>query len=63
MIFGRQGDRQISIYEVASLADTISYEITCGIGKRVPRVYIENGKVIGIVTLIGEKVPREEVSL
>ncbi|MFH1710428.1 MAG: alanine racemase [bacterium] len=37
---GRQGKEIISADDVAKLADTISYEIICGIGKRVPRVYL-----------------------
>ncbi len=35
---GAQADKQIATEEIASQADTISYEITCGIAKRVPRV-------------------------
>jgi alanine racemase len=38
-LIGRQGKEYISADEVARLAGTISYEIICGIGKRVPRVY------------------------
>jgi len=33
----------ISADEVAAWAHTISYEILCGVGLRVPRVYIHNG--------------------
>jgi alanine racemase len=62
VIFGRQGESEITVYEVAERCNTISYEITCGIGKRVPRVYIEGGRVTGIVTLIGERLPREGIS-
>jgi len=40
VLIGRQGKGSISVDEVAKLADTINYEIVCGIGKRVPRVYI-----------------------
>jgi alanine racemase len=39
-LIGRQGNEVISTDDVAKLADTISYEVICGIGKRVPRVYI-----------------------
>jgi len=39
-LIGRQGNEAISTDDVAKLADTISYEVICGIGKRVPRVYI-----------------------
>jgi alanine racemase len=40
VLIGRQGKDSISADEVAKLADTISYEIICGIGKRVPRIYV-----------------------
>ena len=39
-LIGRQGKESISTDDVAKQADTISYEIICGIGKRVPRVYV-----------------------
>ncbi len=60
VIFGRQGEDEISVYQVAAWCETISYEITCSIGKRVPRVYVENGEVKGIVTLVGERLPKEK---
>jgi alanine racemase len=37
VIIGSQGERQITAEEVAALAGTISYEVTCGISDRVPR--------------------------
>lgn len=40
VIIGKQGKENISVDELAKHSDTISYEIICGIGKRVPRVYI-----------------------
>jgi len=40
VIFGTQGKGQIKVEELATKADTIPYEILCGIGKRVPRIYI-----------------------
>lgn len=39
IIIGRQGEREITVEEVAASLDTISYEITCGISNRVPRIY------------------------
>jgi alanine racemase len=63
IIFGKQGDEEISVYDVARRCGTISYEITCGIGKRVPRVYVENGTVTGIVTLVGEWLSKQGISL
>ena len=38
-LLGRAGGLAISAEELAQLAGTISYEITCGISARVPRVY------------------------
>ena len=37
VLIGRQGDAEITAGDWASWADTISYEIFCGISKRVPR--------------------------
>ena len=38
-LIGEQSGCRISAEEIAALAGTISYEITCGIDRRVPRVY------------------------
>ncbi len=38
-----------SAYELAKLADTISYELLCAVGKRVPRVYKQNNQVTEVV--------------
>ncbi len=35
----------LSVDEVAEWLDTINYEVTCIIGKRVPRVYIRDGRL------------------
>jgi alanine racemase len=40
VLIGHQGLGEISADELAALEDTINYEVVCGIGKRVPRVYI-----------------------
>lgn len=39
VLIGTQGIESITADELADLDDTISYEIICGIGKRVPRIY------------------------
>ncbi|MDO4632760.1 MAG: alanine racemase [Eubacteriales bacterium] len=41
-IFGKHN----SIDEMARLADSIPYELTCSISKRVPRKYIQDGSVV-----------------
>jgi alanine racemase len=40
VLMGRQGDEEITADELAGLCGTINYEITCGIGPRVPREYV-----------------------
>ena len=41
-LLGRDGELSITAAEVAELAGTISYEITCGISSRVPRIYVNS---------------------
>jgi alanine racemase len=40
VLLGRQGDASVDADELAARAGTISYEILCGIGPRVPREYL-----------------------
>ncbi len=40
VLIGRQGNRRITTEELAELSGTIPYEIVCGLGSRIPRVYI-----------------------
>ncbi len=40
VLIGRQGTEEISADEVAEVQGTISYEVLCHIGPRVPRVYL-----------------------
>ncbi len=42
-IIGKQGDEEITADVLAKLTNTISYEILCDIGKRVPRLYKKDG--------------------
>ncbi|MGH7492294.1 MAG: alanine racemase [bacterium] len=39
VLMGKQGEEEISIYEWCRKLDTIPYEVTCGISRRVPRVF------------------------
>lgn len=46
-LIGRQGKEQITVEELAKACGGFHYEILCDIGKRVPRVYLEGGRIIG----------------
>lgn len=41
VLIGSQGKNKITAEELARYAGTISYEIVCGFGLRVPRIYID----------------------
>lgn len=54
-IFGSDGNETITADEVAAKAQTIGYELVCGIAPRVPRVYLKNGEIEDIArTLPGD---------
>ena len=53
VLLGRQGDEMIHIDDMAAALDTINYEITCLVGKRVPRVYRKRGEITSIESLLG----------
>jgi alanine racemase len=47
VLLGRQGDEEITADEWAALLGTISYEILCGIGPRVPRLALNGPEPTG----------------
>ena len=47
-VIGKDGDKEITVDEIAAKSGTINYEITCDISKRVPRVYVRGGKVVSV---------------
>jgi alanine racemase len=46
VFFGRQGGARLSVDEVAAAAGTVSWEILCGVGPRVPRIILSGGQVV-----------------
>ncbi len=47
-LIGSQGNETVSVDEIACRLETINYEITCQISPRVPRVYKQSGRTIGV---------------
>ena len=43
---GEEDGVRVSIDELADLSGRFNYEFVCNIGKRVPREYVRNGRVI-----------------
>ena len=52
VIIGRQGKNEITADDLASQIGTINYEVICSVSKRIPRVYIKDGRVVKILNYI-----------
>jgi alanine racemase len=46
VLFGSQGGERLDVDEVADTAGTVAWEILCGIGPRVPRIILEEGRTV-----------------
>lgn len=56
VLFGRQGDEEITVDEIARHTGVSGYEVLCGISKRVVRVYVRHGGVRSMRGLTGVRV-------
>ena len=43
VLIGRQGSEELTLEQMAALANTIDYEIACGLGARLGKVYLGEG--------------------
>lgn len=48
ILLGEENGIKNNADDMAEMLDTINYEILCMIGRRVPRVYIEGGKMVNV---------------
>ena len=46
ILVGRSGSEEITMEEIAAAADSFNYEFVCGISRRVPRIYYQNGEIL-----------------
>ena len=44
-LIGKDGNETISVEELSELSGRFNYEFVCDLGKRIPRVFVKNGKV------------------
>ncbi|NLB35849.1 MAG: alanine racemase [Clostridiales bacterium] len=51
-LIGCEGDKCITAEEIGSMSESFNYEVVCGIGRRVPRIYIKNGKIIRVMSYL-----------
>ena len=42
VLIGRQGGEELTAWDIARWAETIPYEVTCGISRRVPRMVVDD---------------------
>lgn len=52
VLFGAQQGLTIPIEELAGIIGTINYELLCVIGKRIPRCYTQDGRVVEILNYL-----------
>ena len=48
-LVGNNGEESITMEEISAVADSFNYEFVCGISRRVPRFYYQNGKCVASV--------------
>ena len=46
VLVGSSAEERITVEEIAARQDSFNYEFVCGISRRVPRVYLMNGKIV-----------------
>ncbi len=49
VVFGKQENAVLPVEELAEKLHTINYEVTCMVSKRVPRIYMQGGEIVGMV--------------
>lgn len=52
VFYGKQGEEEIAVEEVADMLGTINYEVTCMLDRRIPRVYKENNEMTAVVNIL-----------
>ena len=61
-VYGRDGEAEVTVDEIAALESTINYEITCAISSRVPRLAVRGERLERVHTLVGDYAPEPQRS-
>ena len=56
-LIGKDGREEIRVEDLAEWGGGFHYEIVCDIGKRVPRVYLRGGAVVGTKDYFADEYP------
>ena len=54
-LIGKDGAEQITVEQIARAADSFNYEMICGISRRTPRQYYQNGQLVHRVDYLLDK--------
>ena len=54
-LIGSDQGEEITVEELAELCGGFHYEMICDLGKRIPRVYYQNGQVVGTKDYFDDK--------
>ena len=54
-LVGKDGNETITMEQISAMADSFNYEFTCGISRRVPRFYYQDGKQVSEVHYLLDK--------
>lgn len=54
VLLGQSGERRITMEELGDLSGRFNYEFACNIGKRIPRVYYKDKKIVDTIDCFEE---------
>lgn len=53
-LIGRENGAEITMEEIGDLSGRFNYEFACDLGKRIPRVFVRDGKIVDTKDYFGE---------
>jgi len=57
LLLGREAGESVDAWDLARWSGTIVWEILCGLGRRVPRLQVHDGKVVQLRTALPGRLP------